>query len=234
LEPRSLSDATVLALDNVPLELPIAGAGSRALAAFLDYLLVGVLILAWGAACLAGAFAGPRAGWWMLGLFVIGFFLIEYGYFAGVEVARQGQTFGKWALGLRVVARDGGRAGNAALLIRNAVRTVDLLVGIPLMASDPLARRLGDRLAGTLVLHTHAPARQVVLGRVPQGWNAEEAAVLESFLRRAPELELPRAERLAHQLIDCITHDDPALASEIDREASPVDALRRLVAAGVS
>ena len=181
---------------------------------------------------MAGAFVGPRAGWWMLGLFLIGFFLIEYGYFAGVEVARQGQTFGKWALGLRVVARDGGRAGNAALLIRNAVRTVDLLVGIPLMASDPLARRLGDRLAGTVVLHTHAPARQVVLGRVPQGWNAEEAALLESFLRRAPELELLRAERLAHQLLDCIAHDDPALAAEIDREASPVDALRRLVETG--
>ena len=44
MDPRGPSEATVLALDNVPLELPIAGAGTRALAAFLDYLLVGVLI----------------------------------------------------------------------------------------------------------------------------------------------------------------------------------------------
>jgi uncharacterized RDD family membrane protein YckC len=216
----------------VPLELPIAGAGTRALAAFLDYLLVVILILAWGAACLTGAFLGPRAGWWMAGLFLIGFFLVEYGYFAGVEIARQGQTFGKWAMGLRVVARDGGRAGTGALLIRNAVRTIDLLVGIPLMATDPLARRLGDRLAGTLVLHVHLPAVQVVVGRVPRGWSAQEAALLESFLRRASDLEPVRAERLARQLIDCIEHDDRELAAEIDREAPAVEALRRAVEAG--
>lgn len=232
MEPLRPSEATVLALDNVPLELPIAGAGSRALAAFLDYLLVGVLVLVWSALCVAGTLVRPGTGWWMLAVFLIGFFLIEYGYFAGVEVARQGQTFGKWALGLRVVAREGGRAGTSALLIRNAVRTIDLVVGVPLMAADPLARRLGDRLAGTLVLHTHLPAREVVLGRTPRGWSAEEAALLESFLRRASELEAGRAERLAGQLLDCIEHDDPELSSRIDRGAAPIDVLRSVVEAG--
>ncbi len=168
----------------------------------------------------------------MLGIFLLGLFVIEYGYFAGVEVARQGQTFGKWAVGLRVVAREGGRAGNAALLIRNAVRTIDLVVGVPLMATDPLARRLGDRLAGTLVLHTHLPTREVVAGRVPQGFGPDEAALLESFLRRASDLEPERAQRLARQLIACIECLDPALASEIDREAPPVEELRRVVEAG--
>src|SRR4026209_2410269 len=85
------SETTVLGLDNIPLELPIAGAGSRALSGFLDYLIVAILTFAWGAACLAVSFAQPRLGWWMLALFIVGFFLAEYGYFAGVEIWREGQ-----------------------------------------------------------------------------------------------------------------------------------------------
>ena len=120
-------------------------------------------------------------------------------------------------MGLRVVTREAARPGTSAFLIRNAVRTVDLVTGIPLMATDPLARRLGDRLAGTLVVHLQASPRDEALHRTPQGWNAHEAAVLESFLWRAPDMEAFRAERLARRLLECIQHDDPALGAEIDR-----------------
>jgi uncharacterized RDD family membrane protein YckC len=226
-----VSRATVLALDNVPLELPIAGPASRALAAFLDYLIVAGIMLLWGGVCLGLSLVFRQAALWVLALFLVGVFVLEYGYFAGVEVVRGGQTFGKWALGLRTVSRHGGRAGTAALLIRNAVRVVDLLVGVPLMVLDPLARRLGDRLAGTLVLRTPQAAKReiVVVERLPRGWNAEEAALLESFLKRADELEPGRAERLALRILECIEHDDPALAAERVAGAAPVQALRRLV-----
>jgi uncharacterized RDD family membrane protein YckC len=222
------SEATVLGLDNIPLELPVAGAGSRALSAALDYLIVGILVVLWGAGCLAlGTLA--RLGWWALAMFFLGFFVIEYGYFAGVEIAREGQTFGKWVLGLRVVTREGARPGTAALLLRNAVRSVDLIVGVPLMATDALARRLGDRLAGTLVVHTHSPARETVARRTPRGWDAQDAALLETFLRRAHDMEASRAERLAVQLLETIQSDDPEFALRIDRARGPVDALRQLV-----
>jgi uncharacterized RDD family membrane protein YckC len=225
------AEATVLGLDNIAIELPIAGAGSRALAAFLDYLLVGVLIVAWGAAAVGVFTVRPQQGWWVLAAFLLGMFVIEYGYFAGVEVVRDGQTFGKWALGLRVVTRDGARAGTAALLIRNAVRTVDLVVGVPLMATDALARRLGDRLAGTIVIHTHAAAGEVVLHHTPQGWSTQEAALLETFLRRAADLEGWRADRLAAQFLQVIERDDPALFARIDHQQGPVEALRQAVQA---
>jgi uncharacterized RDD family membrane protein YckC len=173
------SETTVLGLDNVPRDLPIAGAGSRALAVFLDYLVIGIGVFIWGIVCIVGSTMGARAGWWMLALFLVGFFLIEYGYFAGVEVAREGQTLGKWALGLRVVTREGGRPGTAAFLIRNAVRSVDLVAGVPLIVMDPLARRLGDRLAATLVVHAQAPARETVLHRTPRGWNTQVSSCTE-------------------------------------------------------
>ena len=222
------SETTVLGLDNIPLELPVAGAGSRALAAMLDYLIVGILVILWGFVCM-GLGIGAHLGWWALALFFLGFFVIEYGYFAGVEIAREGQTFGKWALGLRVVTRDGARPGTAALLLRNAVRSVDLVVGVPLMATEALARRLGDRLAGTLVIHTHSAARETVARRTPSGWDAQDAAVLEMFLRRAHEMEAGRAERLAGQLLETIQADDPEFAVGIDRARGPVEALRQLV-----
>jgi uncharacterized RDD family membrane protein YckC len=225
------SEATVFALDNVPLELPIAGPGSRALAAFLDYLVVGIAVFLWGALCIGISVVAHQARWWMVALFLIGFFLIEYGYFATVETLREGQTFGKWAVGLRVVTREAARPGTAAFLIRNAVRSVDLVTGIPMMVADPLARRLGDRLAGTLVVHVQVSPREAVLHRSPRGWDAHESALLESFLWRAAEMEPFRAERLARQLLECIQHDDPALASEIDHGLSPVEALGRLVKA---
>ncbi len=225
------SETTVHGLDNIPVELPIAGAGSRALSAFLDYLIVGILAILWGLACLAFA-SYARMGWWALALFLVGFFVIDYGYFAGMEIALEGQTFGKWALGLRVVTRDGARPGTAALLIRNAVRSPDLLVGVPFMATDALARRLGDRLADTLVVHTHAPAREAVAHRMPQGWDGREAALVETFLRRARDMEGWRAERLAGQLFECIQEDDPELAARVDRILGPVEALRRLVESG--
>jgi uncharacterized RDD family membrane protein YckC len=231
VEHRGTSEATVLGLDNIPLDLPIAGAGSRALSAFLDYLLVGILTVAWGVGCVVlGTTA--KLGWWALAVFLVGFFLIEYGYFAGLEIGRQGQTFGKWALGLRVVTRDGAAPGTSAYLIRNAVRTVDLVVGVPLMATDERARRLGDRLAGTLVVHEHAPAREIVARRTPRGWDAQESALVEMFLRRASDMEGWRAERLAGELLECIREDDPELGTQIDSGLGPVAALRRLVEAG--
>ena len=48
---------TVLGLDNVPLDLPLAGVGSRVLAAFLDYLLQFVVQIVW----LAVAFGAGSA-----------------------------------------------------------------------------------------------------------------------------------------------------------------------------
>ena len=222
------SETTVLGLDNVPLDLPIAGAGSRALAAFLDYLLVGVALLGWTLFCVFGGMVGSRVAWWAIVALVLGAFLIEYGYFAASEIALEGRTFGKWAVGLRVVTREGGRPGSAAYLVRNAVRTVDLLVGVPMMATDPLARRLGDRLAGTLVVHLEPETIEPVLRKSPQGWSREEVALLEAFLRRAPHLEPWRAERLSRQLLDAIAHDDPSLLAGID-QSNGVEALRRAV-----
>jgi uncharacterized RDD family membrane protein YckC len=232
MERAEASETTVLGIDNVPLDLPVAGAGSRALAAFLDYLVVGVVAVVWvvGGLSLAGL-TGQR-GWWIAGALLLGLFVIEYGYFATIETLRRGETLGKRALGLRVVTADGARPGTAAFLVRNAVRTIDLLAGVPLMVTDPLARRLGDRLAGTLVVHAAPERKETVVVRPPRGWAANDVAVLESFLDRAAELEPERRDRLARVLAGCIGRDDPELAAAIDPAGDPVEGLRAALQAG--
>jgi uncharacterized RDD family membrane protein YckC len=226
-------EETVLAMDNIPLALPVAGIGSRALAATLDYLLVAVLAATWIFGLL---FAGSRletriGGGWTFAIALLGLFVLEYGYFAGVEAVTGGRSFGKWALALRVVSRDGGRASVGSLLLRNMVRLLDTLVGVWFMLLDPLSRRIGDRLAGTLVVHTRAQERDVVVGRIPAGWGAREVAVVESLLRRADGMDPARARVLASDLITCIERDDPSLLAGTPADADPLQRLRYAVSA---
>jgi hypothetical protein len=131
-----------------------------------------------------------------------------------------------------VLDRRGGRATTAAFLIRNCVRLPDLLIGVPMMAADPLARRLGDRLAGTVVVHGRATEPEHgILRRMPRGWNGQNVALLEDFLRRSTDLEGWRAERIALQLLAAIERDDPEMLAGIPPEGNAVARLRRAVLA---
>ncbi len=224
------SPPPILGLDNVRLDLPIAGVGSRVAAAMIDYaLLVGLALTWWLIGVLLVAWL-ERPGWLAV---ILGFgtFALQWGYFAGLEVLMGGQTPGKQVVGLRAVSRHGGRAGAASLIIRSLLRTVDLIVAVPLMAIDPRSRRLGDHLGGTLVVHAAPPpTEEVRLGRLPDGWQAREVAVVEGFLRRAPHLDPERAQDFASRLLALIERDDPELASQVtpfdDRVLSLVDLLQ--------
>lgn len=204
----------VFAIDNIALDLSLAGIGSRALAAGLDYLILGFgmvvigVIVAVGLAMLG--VAGLQPGWVVAAIFVA-FFLLHWGYFTVFEIATRGRTPGKMAVGLRAVGRGGGTPSPAAFLLRNVLRDVDILVGLPLMAIDGASRRLGDRLAGTVVVHDRKAAGELVLGRIPPGWGAREVALAESFFRRAGDMAEVRRRRLAGRLLALLERDAPEL-----------------------
>lgn len=216
---------SILGLDNIRLDLPIAGIGSRSLAAFLDYLGLALLSLLWVLFC---AFLLARVAQTLgIAILLSGLFLLDWGYFAGQEIATRGRTLGKRAMQLRVVTSEGGTPGAGALLIRNLVRSLDIPVGVPLMAFDPLSRRLGDRLAGTLVVHERPLETGPLLGRVPPGWGPRELAVVESFLARAETLEDPLRRQMAERILDAVRRDAPGLLADAAPAADPVAALRR-------
>jgi uncharacterized RDD family membrane protein YckC len=221
---------SILGLDNIRLDLPVAGLGSRSLAAFVDYLGLAVAFFAW---ILGALFLGAVVGsQWTPVLVVAGLFLLDWGYFALQEIATGGRTLGKRLLKLRVVTAEGGTPGAGPLLIRNLVRSLDFFFGPLLMAVDPLSRRLGDRLAGTLVVHERERETAPVLGRVPTGWGARELAVVESFLARARTLgDAALAREMAERILERIRRDAPELLAGLDLAADPVAALRQALQA---
>ena len=207
----------ILGIDNVRLELPIAGLGSRTLAASIDHFLLFLLQVLWLAGGVAILPQIGMSGGWVAGILILGVFLLQWSYFAAFEITLGGRTPGKLAVGLRVVSKIGGRTTPAAILIRNFIRSFDIVVGIPVMAVDRRARRLGDFVAGTLVVHHRDDRREEAqLGRHPAGWGAKEIALMESFLRRAEVLDTERAQRLAGRLLGWIETSEPAFWAEVE------------------
>ncbi|HSF41282.1 MAG TPA: RDD family protein [Thermoanaerobaculia bacterium] len=220
-----LQRESILGLDNIRLDLPVAGVGSRVLAALLDYLVMAFAGLVW---LILWVLLFAERGPWAIALLLIVFFLLEWGYFAGQEIAMGGRTLGKKALKLRVLTAEGGTPGPGALLARNLVRSLDILFGIPLLALDPLSRRLGDRLAGTIVVHEREREAAPVLGRVPPGWSARELVLVEALLARARVLDDPALVRqMAGRVLQRIAVDAPELLAGIDTRSDPVAALRQ-------
>ncbi|MEM7482648.1 MAG: RDD family protein [Acidobacteriota bacterium] len=218
---------TILSLDNIALDLPIAGIGSRALAAALDYFLLGVLnFIVFMFVIAIGAGLDGTSATWFFAIYGLVVFFVHWGYFAISEMAMGGQTLGKRWVHLRVVGPTGGQAGVVALLVRNLLRPLDLMLGIPLIAFDPLARRLGDRLAATRVVHEPRGGGEVVVSRAPTAWGAKEIHLAERLLERADELDPAQAMNLARRLVRRLEIQAPELLEGASRE-DPVLALRQ-------
>jgi uncharacterized RDD family membrane protein YckC len=186
--------------EGVALRLPAAGPVPRALAWLID---LGIRVGVLGA---LGAVLGVlgRAG---VGVYLVGSFLMLWAYPVVCEAMFDGQTPGKRAMELRVVSADGAPVGWLAAFVRNLLRTVDMLpvgYGCGLVASlcDPHGRRIGDMVAGTLVVHAprarpqrHAPVPGVHAPLQPLQ-PAEQMAVI-AFAERAAALTPERQQELA-------------------------------------
>lgn len=86
------------------------------------------------------------------------FFALVLFHFLAFELVI-GASIGKLLLGLRVRTTDGGRAGLRAVAIRTVLRPVDgipyvvpNLLGFIVLANGPKHQRIGDRIAGTVVV----------------------------------------------------------------------------------
>jgi uncharacterized RDD family membrane protein YckC len=197
----------------------VAGPVRRGLAYLLDLLFRGVILYV--AALLAlgpGQFgAQARASG---GLLLLLLFVVEWGWNVLFETCWRGQTPGKRLLGLRVV-RDGYPVGFIDSVLRNLLRAADFLpvgylLGLVVMAGDRRFRRLGDRVAGTMViiesqdaalapLALSPPATPQELAELPHRppLSAEEREAIEVYLRRSGlsnERRLELAELIAPML----------------------------------
>jgi len=145
----------------VSIELPIAGIGSRFVAIVVDYVIWAV---AFAALFIVGAIILPAlhvfrdvSANWALGIFFLIVFLLQWGYFALFEAFGNGRTPGKRVMKIHVIHRTGRAISFVESLARNLVRFVDYLpsfyvVGVVTMFLNKQNQRLGDMVAGTLVV----------------------------------------------------------------------------------
>ena len=186
--------------EGVALRLPAAGPVPRALAWLIDFGIRMGLLMA--ASMVLGALDEAGMGVYLLVLFVL-FWL----YPILCEGLFDGQTPGKRALDLRVVSSDGAPVSWLAACVRNLMRTVDMLplgyaCGLVSSLADPWGRRLGDLVAGTLVVHVRMlqplPAVHAVDAHAPQvALRPEDQVAVLAFAERAPRLTPERQQELA-------------------------------------
>jgi uncharacterized RDD family membrane protein YckC len=162
---------------------------------------------------LLGAWPGAEAVG--VGLAALFMFLLDWFYGAFFETVLAGRTPGKMVMSLRVVRQDGAPAQFPDFFLRNLLRAVDFLptlfgVGLIVMLIDPKLRRIGDLVAGTVVVleakghvlgggaldqPVSEEERQALPPRVDL--RRDEIEVIETFLRRRRLLSAERAEELA-------------------------------------
>ncbi|NES99275.1 MAG: RDD family protein [Sphaerospermopsis sp. SIO1G1] len=152
--------------ESVELEFTLAGIGSRALGLLVDYHVLGlsiaIFIFVWvmisaqiidfGLNTFGSGFA-----LWMTAIAFVVLFCIYNGYFVFFETLWQGQTPGKWIAKIRVIRDDGRPVGLQQAALRALLRPVDDLffIGAFLIMLGKSEKRLGDLLAGTIVIQTH-------------------------------------------------------------------------------
>lgn len=167
-----------------------------------------------------------------IGLQMLTIFLVNWWYMVLFEVLNLGVTPGKRAMGLRVVQLDGSPPDWSHSLLRNLLRVIDMLpfgytLGTAVALTSPRFQRLGDMVAGTLVIHEAKPLMTEEAAPVPavqflRPLRGEEQHALLSFDERHTQLTAARRLELAE-----------LLAGPLGLEGEQPDLQLRRIAAGL-
>ena len=157
--------------EGIRLRFEIAGPGTRTLAAAVDLFgLVCFVLLVW-------TILLYTVGSWSVMILAGGSLLLVIAYQVVFAVVWNGMTPGKRLLGVRVVDQRGFSATSGQHLLRSFLFPLEALVPVPLpigvivMTVTPRHQRLGDLLAGTVVLRE--PAERGALEPFPrESWSS--------------------------------------------------------------
>ena len=237
--------------EGVDLRLQIGDGGQRAAAFFIDTVIIMAALVALTLLAVAtGITSGGQTGMEIAAIiWLLVAFLLRNFYFTAFELSAAAATPGKRLLGLRVAARDGGRLRAEAVLVRNAMRELEVFmplsvimvraqegggqawmflaalawVGIfalfPLFNRDRL--RIGDLVGGTWVART--PRQRLARDMAVEG---SELLVRYSF---TPQQLDAYGEKELHVLEDVIRRRDrrtvravaERISAKIEWTASP-------------
>ncbi len=194
--------------EGVDLSLSLADVGSRVGAFLMDWVIIIVTLIGLFLALvmLIGSVGLAAGGEVAIIIWLLGLFLLRNFYFVLLEMGPRAATFGKRAVGIRVVARSGERLTADRVIARNLLREIEfylpltfliaasaegevsgwmtlaglawtcLFLFFPWFNKDRL--RVGDLLAGTWVIQ--APRKKLTVELAPM---REEGDVAEPAFR---------------------------------------------------
>jgi uncharacterized RDD family membrane protein YckC len=232
---QSLDRLDIDTPEQIALEFPLAGIGSRFLALTIDSLIqIGILIvliiagvvISMSYTQLSGAadkFFSQTVGAIVT---IVVPFCLYWGYFAFFEILWQGRTPGKRVAGIRVIHQTGRPMTAIECIGRNLMRILDMqpgliyAVGLICMLCNKQNRRVGDYVAGTIVVHDKA------LDSVSPTWGDErfgdkrfegavpselrkltpdELVLIETYLNRRYDLDPTVRALTAQRIVGMIT-----------------------------
>ena len=199
----------IITPEAVILELETAGVASRLFSGIIDalaqiglYIVLALLIL------LVLSFGGGASDQVLQAIFGILIFVVIFGYPILSEMLSRGRTLGKAAMGLRVVTIEGAPVRFRHSALRAMGGLVDKwvppggLVGTFFVLGTPSRQRIGDLLAGTLVIRD--PDRTALPAGIwfpipygfesyaatidPTSFTVDQYTVVRAFLMRTREL----------------------------------------------
>lgn len=203
--------------ENVRLAFRLAGPGSRLGAYLVDVVLRTFVLwaLSMGITLLLMPFNEEGLS---QGVFLVILFAVEWGYFCAFEAWWNGQTPGKRIFGLRVISVEGYAIGFYEAMLRNLLRVADFVpigytAGLVVSASNQRMQRIGDLVAGTMVIREkQSPLRGALtqiesLEPIPAshfaaGFRPSEKTLdmIERLYRRNEELAPARIDEIAEVL----------------------------------
>lgn len=181
--PQIDSRIEVVTPENIAFQYRVAGPFRRLPAYLIDILIrVAVLLIANWIILLLGMAGGGSLLGFGFGAMLLIWFGLEWFYGGLFETFWNGQTPGKWAVGIRVVATDGQPINALQAVMRNLLRVVDALpvlalplgagpqidiflyqVGLWVPAFNDRYQRLGDLACGTMVVLDDAQANRGIV-----------------------------------------------------------------------
>ncbi|MFL5322089.1 MAG: RDD family protein [Myxococcaceae bacterium] len=182
---------SVLTPEYVQFNFVLAGLYSRFFAWLIDVLITSAITVGILFGVILMSIAAPG---FASALSFILWFLVQWGYAVFFESIWSGQTPGKRALGLRVIQENGVRIGFWNAVLRTLGRPVDslpvlYLVGGTVALFNKSHQRLGDMLAGTIVVRERKLAVPASLSRPDEELHLLEDALFQSRVAKLSEEE---------------------------------------------
>ena len=223
------STVEIVTPENIAFHYQVAGPFRRLPAFMLDMLIrSGIFTLFMIVLGFAGALT--NLGGIMGAAILITWFLLDWFYGGVFETWMNGQTPGKWVLGIRVLSVDGQPINGLQAIMRNILRTLDMmpaytgLGGVPIptgllglfaMSLNQRYQRIGDMVCGTIVVVEERqwltgvakmddPRVAQLANYIPADYEVSRtlAKTLAAYVDRRRFFSIPRRREVARHLAE--------------------------------